>query len=70
MITVYDMTSGTLRKELEERTQTEELAQPVTFDAYPQAELQLQEVEWSEAEEQKAEWLKHVNVADFMERMK
>jgi hypothetical protein len=72
MITVYDMTSGTLRKELEESHQTESLQQTEMHEATHAPELQLQEIvfETPVTNDTLPEHLLGIQVEDFINNMK
>ncbi len=73
MITVYDMTSGTLRKEFEEGRQTERSEQPEQHEAlYAPAAAQLQEIEVASPNSRDTlpEHLLGIQVEDFIDNMK
>jgi len=72
VIAVYDMTSGTLRKELEAETQTTIVAPTDVSAAYQApayAELQLQEVTFSQHEstDKLPESILSMNVQDILD---
>jgi len=73
MITVYDMTAGTFRKELEVSNNTEGQAQPTMVENTAfNKELQLQEVELKRAEVLNSMPAHMVNakIANFIKTMK
>jgi len=72
MITVYDMTSGTLRKELEESKQTESLQQTEMHEAILAPGLQLQEIVFESpcSDEALPEHMLGIKAEDFINSMK
>jgi hypothetical protein len=72
MITVYDMTSGTLRKELEERKQMKSLQQTEMHEALHAPGLQLQEIVFEPpvSEEALPEHMLGIKAEDFINSMK
>ena len=74
MIAVYDMTSGTLRKELEARNNTTEEQAPAETQATGIAlpELRLQEIEFSNTADAHTlpDHMAALEVEDFIKKMK
>jgi hypothetical protein len=72
MITVYDMTSGTFRKELEESRQTESVQQTEMHETMYAAELQLQEIVFATpvSNDTLPEHLLGIKAEDFINSMK
>ena len=72
MITVYDMTSGTLRKEREEGRQTETTQQAEMVEAVYAPGLQLQEVvtETPHASTELPQHMFGIKAQDFIDTMK
>ncbi len=72
MITVYDMTSGNLRKEFEEGRQTQSIQQVESHETVYAPELQLQEIamEAPDSSDTLPQHLLGINAGDFIKNMK